>query len=60
MTEKGHKLYKVASDLNVSKDDIVNYLNTKGFNLPNKPTTVLDDAMLNLLYEKFKKEKIFL
>lgn len=57
MTEKGHKLYKVASDLNVSKDDIVNYLNTKGFNLPNKPTTVLDDAMLNLLYEKFKKEK---
>lgn len=57
MTEKGHKLYKVASDLNVSKDDIVNYLNTKGFNLPNKPTTVLDDAMLNLLNEKFKKEK---
>jgi len=57
MTEKGHKLYKVASDLNVSKDDIVNYLNTKGFNLPNKPTTVLDDVMLNLLNEKFKKEK---
>ncbi len=52
------KLIKIASEINISKDTIVDFLRSKGVEIENKPTATLDEAMQALVFEKFKKEKI--
>ena len=57
MTAAGdNKLFKVAKHLNLGKDEIVDFLKTKGLTVENKPTTLLNDEMLAVVMEKFSKE----
>lgn len=57
MAEKReNKLFKVASQLNIGKDEIVDFLKTKGFSVENKPTVQLSEEMLDAVYDKFSKE----
>ncbi|MFM8770397.1 MAG: hypothetical protein ACKOE4_00025, partial [Candidatus Kapaibacterium sp.] len=52
----GNKLFKVASQINIGRDAIVEYLASKGHKLENKATTALTDEQLDLVIEKFAKE----
>ena len=52
----GNKLFKIASQINIGRDAIVEYLASKGHKLENKATTVLSDEQLDLVIEKFAKE----
>lgn len=51
------RLIKIASEINIGKDAIVDFLRGKGFVIENKPTTILNEDMVNAIYDKFKKEK---
>lgn len=51
------KLFKIASEINIGRDTIVEFLNAKGFDIVNKPTASLTPAMVELVYDKFKREK---
>ena len=51
------RLFKVASEINIGKETIVDYLQSKGFDIENKATSALDEAMLDAIYDKFKNEK---
>ena len=51
------KLFKIASEINIGKDAIVEYLQSKGFDIQNKPTATLNEKMVDVVMEKFKKEK---
>lgn len=51
------RLIKIASEINLGKDAIVEFLKGKGFTVDNKPTTLLSEDMVNAIYDKFKKEK---
>lgn len=51
------KLFKIASEINIGKDAIVEFLQSKGFSIENKPTATLDEAMLQAINDKFKREK---
>ncbi|MCX7737069.1 MAG: translation initiation factor IF-2 [Candidatus Kapabacteria bacterium] len=51
------KLFKLASEINIGRDSIVDFLKSKGFEIENKPTAVLTEEMVDLVMEKFKKEK---
>ena len=53
-----HKLFKIASEINIGREAIVEFLQHKGFNIQNKATAVLSEEMVELVYEKFKREKI--
>ncbi len=50
------KLFKLASQINIGKDTIVDFLQSKGFKIENKPTTALSDEMVDIVMEKFAKE----
>jgi len=50
------RLIKMASEINIGRDAIVEYLINKGFEVENKPTTFLTPEMVDSVYEKFKKE----
>ncbi|MDZ4745418.1 MAG: translation initiation factor IF-2 [bacterium] len=50
------KLFKIASQINIGRDAIVEYLSSKGFKVENKATTVLTDEQVDLIIEKFAKE----
>ncbi|MBI2793762.1 MAG: translation initiation factor IF-2 [Ignavibacteria bacterium] len=52
----GNKLFKVASQINIGRDAIVEYLVSKGFKIENKATTVLSDEMVDIVIDKFAKE----
>ena len=56
MAAKGTKLFKIASQINIGRDAIVEYLVSKGFEVTNKATSVLSDEMVDLVIEKFAKE----
>lgn len=56
MPTSGTKLFKVAAQINISKDAIVEYLSSKGFDVQNKPTAALTDEMVDLVIDKFAKE----
>lgn len=56
MAAKKKRLFKIASEINIGKDAIVDYLVHKGFKIENKPTTSLTPEMVDLVYDKFKKE----
>ena len=49
------RLIKIASEINIGKETIVDFLHSKGFDIENKPTASLDEEMQNLVYEKFKR-----
>lgn len=51
------RLFKIASEINIGKETIVEFLQHKGFDVHNKPTTVLTEEMADAVYDKFKKEK---
>jgi|GEM_PF-156135 len=51
------RLFKIASEINIGKETIVEYLQSKGFKIENKPTSLLNEDMLDVVYDKFKKEK---
>jgi translation initiation factor IF-2 len=51
------RLFKIASEINIGKENIVEYLQSKGFAIENKPTALLTSDMLDVVYDKFKKEK---
>ncbi|PKL86724.1 MAG: translation initiation factor IF-2 [Ignavibacteriae bacterium HGW-Ignavibacteriae-1] len=56
-TDKNIKLFKLASEINIGRDTIVDFLNGKGFDIVNKPITSLTPVMVDLVYEKFRREK---
>ena len=47
------RLVKVAKELNVGTDSIVEYLSRKGFVIEAKPTSIISDEMHNLLLQEF-------
>ena len=47
------RLVKVAKELNVGTDSIVDYLSKKGFVIEAKPTSMITDEMHNLLLQEF-------
>src|SRR5574344_930564 len=51
------RLIKIASEINIGKDAIVEFLLSKGFSIENKATSQLSEDMVNAVYDKFKKEK---
>lgn len=51
------RLFKIASEINIGKETIVEFLQGKGYDVQNKPTTVLTDVMAEAVYDKFRKEK---
>jgi len=51
------RLFKIASEINIGRDAIVQFLQQKGFNLENKPTALLTEDMVEAIYDKFKREK---
>jgi chemotaxis response regulator CheB len=53
---KGTRLFKIASQINIGKDAIIEYLQGKGFEVENKPTAVLSDEMVTVVLDKFQKE----
>lgn len=54
---KKMRLFKIASEINIGKDTIVDFLTSKGFDISVKPTSVLTPEMIEAVYDKFKKEK---
>lgn len=56
MAVSGQKLFKIASQINIGRDAIVDYLMSKGFAIANKATTVLTDEMVDLVIDKFSRE----
>ena len=55
MADKGTKLFKIATQINIGRDAIVEYLVSKGFSIENKATAVLTDEMVDVVTDKFAK-----
>ncbi len=55
-TQKSYRLFKVAAELNIGKETIVEFLHAKGFSIPDKPTSSLNQEMYDLVMGKFEKE----
>ncbi|MCS6807629.1 MAG: translation initiation factor IF-2 [Bacteroidota bacterium] len=56
MASIGTKLFKIASQINVGKETIVEFLQAKGFSIENKATSTLTDDMVELVLKNFQKE----
>lgn len=54
--QQGTRLFKIASQLNIGKETIVEFLQSKGFPIDAKPTSVLTEEMTDLVLGKFQKE----
>lgn len=54
--QKTQLLFKIAAELNIGRETIVEFLHSKGFDLPNKPTSKLTEEMYDLVMNKFEKE----
>ena len=48
------RLVKVAKELNVGTETIVNFLVENGYSVSNKPTVKISDEMLDLLAKNFR------
>lgn len=57
MVAKKQRLFKIASEINISKDEIHSFLVSKGFEIDSKPTSMLTPEMIDIVYDKFKREK---
>lgn len=55
--QKKIRLHQVATELNVSKDTIADYLAKNGFDISNKPTSLITNAMIESLLKGFIREK---
>lgn len=55
-TAKKTKIYKLATELNLSSDTIVEFLNKKGFEVKNHMSTVTDEMIAHIM-SHFKKER---
>jgi translation initiation factor IF-2 len=55
-SKSAYKLFKVAAELNIGKETIVEFLTSKGFSVQAKPTTSLTQEMYDLVMDKFEKE----
>lgn len=53
---KNTRLFKIASEINIGKDAIVDFLVSKGYQIENKSTAMLTPEMTEAVYDKFKKE----
>ena len=51
------RLAKVATELNQSKDTILEFLKSKGFNVENNPNAKLDSEQYNVLVKEFQADK---
>ncbi len=51
-----YRLFKVASELNIGKETIVEFLHRKGFDIPDKPSASLDQEMFDLVMKQFQEE----
>lgn len=51
-----YRLFKVAAELNIGKDAIVEFLRTKGHEVADKPTTALTQEMYDIVMGKFERE----
>ncbi|MBP7214194.1 MAG: translation initiation factor IF-2 [Candidatus Kapabacteria bacterium] len=54
--EKNIKLFKLATEIGRIAEDIVEFLHSKGYDVPNKPTAQIPEEMAELVREKFKKD----
>ena len=54
--EKNIKLFKLATEIGRIAEDIVEFLHSKGYDIPNKPTAQISEEMAELVREKFKKD----
>lgn len=57
MTGNKIRLFKIATEINIGRDYIVEFLKSQGFEVENKPTAELTQEMVDIISEKFKKEK---
>lgn len=55
--KKKIRLHQVATELNIGKDSIVDFLNKTGFKIENKATAVVSEEMFDALLKGFVKEK---
>lgn len=55
--KKKIRLHQVATELNIGKDSIVDFLNKTGFMIENKATAVVSEEMCEALLKGFVKEK---
>lgn len=56
MTSADLKIIKVAKQINISREDIVAFLATKGHTVESKPTVSLTSEQYDLVMEKYSKE----
>jgi ATP-dependent Lon protease len=54
---KSEKLFKVAAKFNTSTPGIVDILSSKGHDIEDRPTTVINETMLNILENYFTEEE---
>lgn len=55
-SQKTYRLFKVAAELNIGKETIVEFLRGKGHIVADKPTSALTQEMYDLVMGKFEKE----
>ena len=53
---KNRKLFSVASEINIGRDTIVDYLVTKGYEIENKPGALLTEEMVKVTMKRFETE----
>lgn len=54
--QKKVRLYKIAAELNVGKEEIASFLQSQGFEIEPKATAVLTPEMVEKVYERFRSE----
>lgn len=55
--KKRIRLHQVATELNIGKESIVDFLNKTGFKIENKATAIISEEMCDALLKGFVKEK---
>ncbi len=56
MPSTGTRLFKIATQINVGKETIIEFLQAKGFKVENKATATLTEEMVDLVMGNFQKE----
>jgi len=55
---KSTRLSTIAADINIGKESIVDFLNSRGYQIENKATANLTEEMVENVYKHFNKEKL--
>ena len=53
-----YKLFKIAKELNVATSTIVEFLNSQGYEIENKPTAKISDEIHEILLEKYSSAMV--